>query len=184
MGRSKKPGGGSDDDARTVRASDSDLFPEGSRGSNHHRAEGHSNPYAEASQASEIGRKPYNAVRTQSAESDPVTGNDERGAFQIAQPAVAKHPDVNAADETRPTEGGLPTPVGCLKQTNSTGLVRLRTVEEVATYLNISISTVSRLPSKDPDFPRPIRIGGSARWDCMEVEHFVEVLKARRNSGR
>jgi predicted DNA-binding transcriptional regulator AlpA len=184
MGRSKEPGGGSDDDPRVVRASDSGLFPEGSRGSNHHGAEGHSNPYAEASQASEIGRKPYNADRTQPAESVPETCNDGMGAFQIAQPAVAKHPDVNAADETRPTEGGLPTPDDCLKQTNSTGLVRLRTVEEVAAYLNISRSTVLRLPSKDPDFPRSIKIGGSARWDCVEVEHFVEVLKARRNSGR
>lgn len=159
MGRSKKPGGGSDDNERTFRASDLDLSPEGSRGSNHHRAEGHSNPYAEASQASEIGRKPYNAVRT--------------------HPTVAKQSNVNAADETRP-----PTLDGCLKQTDSTGPVRLYTVEEVAIYLNISTSTVSRLPNKDPDFPRPIRVGCSARWDRMEVEHFVEVLKARRNSGR
>ena len=58
------------------------------------------------------------------------------------------------------------------------------TVEDVATYLRMSVSKVWRLRRKDPDFPQPIKIGGSSRWDPVEIDSFIEAYKAQRPNGR
>ncbi|MCY0151668.1 helix-turn-helix transcriptional regulator [Hoeflea alexandrii] len=70
------------------------------------------------------------------------------------------------------------------KQTAAVIVPCLMTVEDVATYLRMSVSKVWRSRRKDPDFPQPIRLGGSTRWERLEVDHYLEVYKARRRNGR
>lgn len=57
-------------------------------------------------------------------------------------------------------------------------------VGDVAVRLNTSVTAVWRLKNNDPDFPQPIKIGGSTRWDPAEIDCYVDVCKARRPNGR
>ncbi len=54
------------------------------------------------------------------------------------------------------------------------------TVKSVATLLGRSESSIWRLVKKDPDFPLPIKIGGSTRFSRAEIDAWYELLKNRR----
>jgi excisionase family DNA binding protein len=66
--------------------------------------------------------------------------------------------------DIQPQLNGKPTPV--------VDPDRLLTVDEVAARLNVSRFTVWRLRDQG-SFPRPIKIGGSSRWQRSDVEEFI-----------
>ena len=57
---------------------------------------------------------------------------------------------------------------------------RLMTVKSVAEYFGFSVSKVLRLEKKEPSFPRPVRIGGSKRWDRQAIDHYIDQLSSGR----
>jgi predicted DNA-binding transcriptional regulator AlpA len=61
---------------------------------------------------------------------------------------------------------------------------RMMTVSEVANYLAVSISKVWRLTRARGDFPDPIRIGGSTRWDRRVIDRYLDGLQISGSSGR
>ncbi|MEQ8306935.1 MAG: hypothetical protein RIA09_10260 [Hoeflea sp.] len=75
-----------------------------------------------------------------------------------------------ADNHQKPTAPVIPRPLMC--------------VGDVAVRLNTSVTAVWRLKNNDPDFPQPIKIGGSTRWDPAEIDCYVDVCKARRPNGR
>ncbi|GLU29629.1 hypothetical protein [Brucella sp. NBRC 12950] len=61
---------------------------------------------------------------------------------------------------------------------------RLMTVKEVATYLSVSISKVWRLGKYDIDFPKPVHISGSTRWDRHAIDNYLDRLHNTAHSGK
>jgi len=61
---------------------------------------------------------------------------------------------------------------------------RLMTVKEVATYLSVSISKVWRLGKYDIDFPKPVHIAGSTRWDRLAIDNYLDRLHNTAHSGK
>ena len=61
---------------------------------------------------------------------------------------------------------------------------RLMTVKEVATYLSVSISKVWRLGKYDIDFPKPVHISGSTRWDRHAIDSYLDRLLNTAHSGK
>ncbi len=55
----------------------------------------------------------------------------------------------------------------------------LLTIKEVRRYLNCATSTIYRWMDAN-HFPRPLRLGGMARWEKRDVEEFLESAKLRR----
>ena len=51
---------------------------------------------------------------------------------------------------------------------------RLLDVRDVVRSLRVSRSTVYELLRKDPDFPRPIKIGSSTRWLQRDIGAYVQ----------
>ena len=184
MDRSKQRGGGSEECPGTVRVSDWDLFRERSSGTNQYGAEGHYNAYAEASQAREAGRSPRPIDHTQSSRSNLPTGTDEREKVPTKEPAAIENQYQRADVEAAPIEAANSTPDDRSNQTDAAKIPRLMKVTGVAAYLEVSVSQVWRSQRRDPDFPRPIRIGSSTRWDRSELDRYVEVRKSRRRNGR
>ena len=184
MDRSKQRDGGSHDGPGTVRVSDWDLFREGSSGTNHYGAEGHYNAYAEASQAREVGRLPRPIDHPQPSRSNPPVVTDEREEVRTTEPAEIENLDQRADVEATPIKATNSTLDDRTNQTDAAIIPRLMKVTGVAAYLEVSVSKVWRSQRRDPDFPRPIRIGSSTRWDRSELDHYVEVRKARRRNGR
>ena len=180
MDRFKQRDGGSHDGPGTVKASDRDLFREGSSGTNHYGAERHYNAYAEASQAREVGRLPRPIDHPQPSRSNPPVGEE----VQITEPAAIENQDQRADVEASPINAANSTPDDRSKQTDAAIIPRLMKITGVAAYLEVSVSQVWRSQRRDPDFPRPIRIGSSTRWDRSELDRYVEVRKARRSNGR
>ena len=173
-----RTGSGSTANPEPLMVLDGDILPEDATGSGSHDTGHHYNAYAEASQARVIGRKPYDL--THSAEAGPANGNKERGEFPTAEPAVAERPDGRADVEAKPIESTPPE--NRLKRGEATVTPRMLKAEEVAAYLSVSVSKVWRLPGKDPDFPSPVRIGGSTRWDRLEVDRYIDSLHDRNHS--
>ncbi|OYR11791.1 helix-turn-helix domain protein [Brucella rhizosphaerae] len=58
------------------------------------------------------------------------------------------------------------------------------TVKEVATYLSVSISKVWRLGKYDIDFPKPVHISGSTRWDRHSIDSYLDRLQTVAHSGK
>lgn len=54
-------------------------------------------------------------------------------------------------------------------------------VTQVMARLNVSKTTVYGLVKNDI-LPKPIKVGGSARWDEGELEASIERMKAARNA--
>lgn len=61
---------------------------------------------------------------------------------------------------------------------------RLMTVKEVASYLSVSISKVWRLGKYDIDFPKPVHISGSTRWDRHSIDNYLDRLQNTAHSGK
>lgn len=55
----------------------------------------------------------------------------------------------------------------------------LLTIKEVRRYLNCATSTIYRWMDEN-HFPRPLRLGGMARWEKRDIEEFLENAKLRR----
>ena len=53
-------------------------------------------------------------------------------------------------------------------------------VRDVVRSLRVSRSTVYELVRRDPDFPRPIKIGSSTRWLQQDIDAYVHAK--RRNT--
>ena len=53
------------------------------------------------------------------------------------------------------------------------------TVKTVATLLGRSESSIWRLVKKDPDFPLPIKIGGSTRFSRAEIDRITNQFPNR-----
>ncbi|MCO6409057.1 helix-turn-helix transcriptional regulator [Hoeflea alexandrii] len=181
MDRSRQRGDGSGNGPGTVGISDGDLFTEGS---NRADQEGHINPYAEASQALGRGRKPCPIEHAPCAQSGPPARSDESGEVSTAEPVEPEKQNQRVDTETGSVETEISAQDDRAKQTAAVIVPCLMTVEDVATYLRMSVSKVWRSRRKDPDFPQPIRLGGSTRWERLEVDHYLEVYKARRRNGR
>lgn len=60
---------------------------------------------------------------------------------------------------------------------------RLMTVKEVATYLSVSTSKVWRLGKYNIDFPKPVHISGSTRWDRHSIDDYLDRLQNTAHSG-
>jgi predicted DNA-binding transcriptional regulator AlpA len=141
------------------------------------------NAYAEASQARASGRRPLAIHHDSSGGSDQPSKNgtnhkgtlgqslaDNRGQTDIAQLEPAKvMPQPEKAGKEHPLAVAIP---------------RMMTVAEVATFLRVSVSKVWRLTRRQSDFPRPVRIGGSTRWDRQAIDCYLDSLQPRRDSGR
>jgi predicted DNA-binding transcriptional regulator AlpA len=98
----------------------------------------------------------------------------------LATGSQEQHPDLGAD-----SVGCASSKTDCHAQPTAPAVIpRLMTDQGVATYLGCSVRTVWRLLEKDPDFPQPIKIGGSTRWDPVEIDCYVDVCKARRPNGR
>ncbi len=180
-----RSGSGSDADPEVLSAFDGNTSPGPSTGLGNPDTKGHHNVYAEASQAREIGRKPHHFDLSHRAEVGSTIGNNvSEDADLTSDSAVSERPDRVTNDADNLIESIPPASEDSLKQTPAAITPRMLRVEEVAAYLGMSVSKVWRLPSKDPDFPLPIRIGGSTRWDWSEIDRFVEFHKSRRRTHR
>jgi excisionase family DNA binding protein len=56
-------------------------------------------------------------------------------------------------------------------------------VDDVAEVANVSVPTVYRRVA-DGTFPKPVKIGGLARWPKSEILEAIEKAKARRYPER
>lgn len=56
---------------------------------------------------------------------------------------------------------------------------KLLTIKDVRHRLNCATSTIYRWMEEE-HFPRPLRLGGMARWEEQDVEAFLEKAKLRR----
>lgn len=54
---------------------------------------------------------------------------------------------------------------------------RLLDVREVGRSLHVSRSTVYELLRKDPDFPRPVKIGSSTRWVQQDLDGHIRAKR-------
>ncbi|MBV2185928.1 MAG: hypothetical protein KUL88_15460 [Rhizobium sp.] len=137
--------------------------------------EGFPNAYAEASQASSLGKTPV-----------PFTETD-RSVAQEAKTATV--PDEHHRDKPKPIEGiGAAVSSPRASEAKSTCgrfarekpvkelAPRLMTAKELAAYLGVSLSKVWRLEKQDAAFPKPIRIMGSTRWDHQVVDSYLDSL--------
>ena len=129
--------------------------------------EGFPNAYAEASQASSLGRTPV-----------PFTETDRSVAL-----------DENHRDKPKPIVGigaAVRSPRACEAKSTCGRFARekpvkelaprLMTAKELAAYLGVSLSKVRRLEKQDGAFPKPIRIMGSTRWDRQVVDSYLDSL--------
>ena len=55
----------------------------------------------------------------------------------------------------------------------------LLSIKDIRRRLNCATSTIYRWIEED-HFPRPMRLGGMARWEEADVEAFLERAKAKR----
>ena len=58
----------------------------------------------------------------------------------------------------------------------------LLTISDIRTRLNCATSTIYRWMEQD-EFPKPIKIGGMARWPEQDLEDFLERAVQRRNDA-
>lgn len=152
-----------------------DLFAiQMSGDSNNYAAEGFCNPYAEASQARASSRAPM------PIDGGNLTRTDERAAIGSTD-GVDREKNTLAIDHVE--VAGLGVKSG--KDNSWSGghqgrceAARLMTVKEVAAYLGMSNSKVWRLEERDVGFPKPIRIGGSTRWDRCAIDRYLDSLQA------
>jgi excisionase family DNA binding protein len=56
---------------------------------------------------------------------------------------------------------------------------KLLTIKEVRDALNCATSTIYRWVQEE-HFPRPLRLGGMARWEQKDVDAFLEKARLRR----
>jgi predicted DNA-binding transcriptional regulator AlpA len=59
---------------------------------------------------------------------------------------------------------------------------KLLTVKDLRLRLNCATSTIYRWMDEDY-FPRPLRLGGMARWEEEDVNAFLEKAKLRRTKS-
>lgn len=59
---------------------------------------------------------------------------------------------------------------------------RLLSIKEIRQRINCATSTVYRWMEQD-HFPRPLRIGGMARWEEQDIDGFLERAKLRRTKS-
>lgn len=45
--------------------------------------------------------------------------------------------------------------------------------KEAAAFLGVSIATLWRLPHRDEDFPKSIKVAGMTRWRRSELEQYI-----------
>ena len=140
-----------------------------------------SNAYAAASQPSMARQRP--ALDLVSMAQPKDTGNPESQVSPGDFAAVAKRDGRPLADEPLNTTTSLPSlpalPRCAECSVPNDARPRLMTAAEVAEYLRCSVSKIWRLANNDPDFPPAIRIGGSTRWDRLEIDRYIEINKAR-----
>ena len=54
-------------------------------------------------------------------------------------------------------------------------IARLMSIEQVATALNVSTTSITRWwRAKDSDFPAPLQIGGRYRWNPEEIRTWID----------
>lgn len=184
MDRSRQRGGGADRGPDSANVPGPIPSPEDNSEVQHHISEGHYNAYAEASQARVIRNRPQPIDLTQATQSSQSTGTGKGNEVAIAVSALTAATDPGTEFEAKPTEVTNSTLDDPSKRTASAFNPRLMTAEGVASYLDVSVSTVWRLPRKDSEFPAPIKVGGSTRWDRSELDRYVAARKALRQTGR
>lgn len=60
-------------------------------------------------------------------------------------------------------------------------LQRLVNIQDLSIYVGMSITYIRELV-KDGTFPKPIQEGRYLKWDIVEIDHYIESKKAKRNS--
>ena len=182
MGQSKQTNGTARDGSQCVKP-EGDLFTHGSNAANQDRVEGHANRYAEASQAREIGKRPLFLDGPRLAQSKRTAEADRKNMVQIANPSAVETDQRSEATAKR-IKSAPRTPDDWQKKASSTSLPRLMRVEDVAAYLNVSVSKVWRLQKRNSDFPPSIRMDGTTRWDRLDIDRFIEDSKTRGGAAR
>lgn len=147
--------------------------------SNNYAAEGFCNAYAEASQASASSRAPMpidgrNPNRTDECAAIGATDRDDREKKFLAVDHVEAAGLGAKSGKDNSWSGG---------HQGRCEAARLMTVKEVAAYLSMSDSKVWRLEEREVGFPKPIRIGGSTRWDRCAIDRYLDSLQAAAHSG-
>lgn len=136
------------------------------------------NPYARASQARIMGKRPqpldHQSKNNESRDRVPTA--DVAPAEQVANPEESKSLHARETREFLLCKGDK-------KGTGATNTTPLMSIQEVANFLHVSVSTIQRTRKRNPDFPSPIRDGGSNFWVRTEIEAYLEGLKALRHSG-
>jgi len=163
---------------------DGDLFKNSSREASRDGEESFVNEYAAASQARETGRSPRPIEGPQSARHNAQSVPCWRKEVSTTEHSASEIQDQRADADIEPVEATPSPPDDHGKQKAPVVSPRLMTDQRVATYLGFSVRKVWRLRHKDPDFPQPIKIGGSSRWDPVEIDCYIDVCKARRPNGR
>lgn len=118
------------------------------------------NAYAEASQPSGMGKGAF-PIKTEARQDEPAKNRYD------PEPEPA-----GAAEKTR-TAPQSPLFCNACPQVHSQRLLKPK---QAAEYLGMSESTLWRLYEKNPRFPRPIKLGGSTRWDKRAIDRYIDML--------
>lgn len=185
MDRTKQPSGVANNGSHNAIKQDGDALEKSSTAAGHIGDDNFVNEYAEASQAREFGRSPRPIERPQTSRPNSRSAPDQREEVSTTESPETENQNQGADADLEESVGRAPPPpVDHAKLTAPFVIPRLMTVAEVAEYTRLSITKVWRRGGNDPDFPQPIKIGGSTRWDRLEVDRYVEACKARRQNGR
>ncbi len=142
------------------------------------------NAYAEASQA----RVPCKALKqadatgfATAAEVGATGASDTDNKQEIS---LAAEYDLSIISAVKPRKQKLYRDKYPFEHQVNGQLARLMTVKEVATYLRVSISKVWRLGKYDINFPKPVHISGSTRWDRHSIDNYLDRLQNIAHSGK
>ncbi|MDF1671845.1 MAG: helix-turn-helix domain-containing protein [Roseovarius sp.] len=184
MDRSKLRQSGNGRDPGAVRLSASGVPAADDTGANLHDYKPFANAYAEASQASVIGKKPYPVDCKRSVASDPLVMNDAGKEATAEKPVKTAIVQPKADADLEPVEVLLPPAIGIARRAEPAVMTSMMTVKDVAAYLKVSVSKIWRLSKRDPSFPSAIRFGGSTRWERQAIDCYIDGLRDRSRSDR
>ncbi len=141
-----------------------------------------SNPYAEASQARESGGNALSVDHgsTGGPELSAKTAPNLTATVGQLLPDNGGQAAITDVDQAKV----LPEPAKTGAEPSGTTVIpRLMSATELAAYLRVSVSKVWRLEKGDNDFPSPVRIGGSTRWDRQKIDCYLDSFPTRKQSG-
>lgn len=142
------------------------------------------NAYAEASQARVACKalKPADATGFVTAAEVGATGASDTDNKQEISLAVEY--DLSIISAVKPCKQKSYGDKHPFERQVNDEYARLMTVKEVATYLSVSISKIWRLGKYDIDFPKPVHISGSTRWDRHSIDNYLDRLQNTAHSGK